>query len=129
EDVVSDEKFARSNDGRPGSGMHARFADIRPACGIRGDIRPDSFELTAADIFQALAFRNSRGRLVEIHGNLIALPDLFADMVGHGDAVFYGDAVNRNEWHDVGGSHSRMRTGVNVEVDQLGGFAHAANRG
>ncbi len=87
--------------------MHARFADIGTARGIRGNLGPDAFKLAAADVFEPLPFRSSGSRLVEVDGNLIALPDLSADVVRHGHAVFNGDAVDGDEGDYVGGSHAR----------------------
>ena len=48
-------------------------------------------------------------------------------MIRHRHAVFDGDAFDRNERHNVGRAHARMRAGVNVKIDELGGLAHAAD--
>ena len=109
EDVVGDQKLARADHRRARRGMHARLAKIRTARGVGGDLGADAFELAAANILQALAFRSSGGGLVEINGNLKALPDLLADVVRHGHAVFDRDAVDRDERNDVGCAHARMR--------------------
>ena len=129
ENVISDEKLARAYDGGSGCGMHAGFAEVRTARGIGGDLCADAFELAAANIFETLALGDSGGGFVQVYGNLVALPDLLADMVGHGDAVFNGDAVDRDEGNDVGRAHARMRARVDVEVDEFGGLAHAADGG
>ena len=127
EDVIRNQKLARSHHGGACRGMDARVTKIRAARGIRGDLCADAFELPAANVLEALSFRSSGGGFIQIDGNLKALPDLLADVVCHGHAVFDGDAVNRNKRNDVGSSHARMRAGVSVEVNELGGFAHAAN--
>ena len=68
------------------------------------------------------------GGLVEIHRNLIALPDLGADVARHGDTILDARALDRNEGNHVGRTHARMRALVSVQIDQLGGLAHATNR-
>ena len=50
-------------------------------------------------------------------------------MARHGDAVFDGDAVNRDEGHDIGCAHARVRALMFGEIDQLGGLPYPANGG
>ena len=129
EDVVSDEELARADDRCTRGGMHARLAEVRTAGGVGRDLGADAFKLAAANVLQALTLGSSRGGLVQINRNLVALPNLFANMVRHGDAVLHGDAVDGDEWDDVGGPHARMRARVYIQVDQLGGLSHPANGG
>jgi hypothetical protein len=60
---------------------------------------------------------------------LEALPDFGANVLGHGDAVFDGDAVDGDERNNVGGAHAGMRALMFSEIDELGGLANAANGG
>ena len=127
--VISDEEFARADDRGARCGMHTGLAEIRAACGVGGDLGADAFELAAANIFQALSFGDSGGGFVEIHGNLVALPDLLTNVAGHSHAVFNGDAVDGDEGNYVGRAHARMRARMDIEVDDFSGFAHAADGG
>src|SRR5208337_2034082 len=119
EDVVSDEKLARAHDGCARCRMHAGLAKIRAAGRIGRDLGADAFELPATDVLQILALRRGGGGFVKIDGNLEALPDFFADMASHGDAVFNGDAVDRDEGDDVSSAHAGMGASVGVEVNQF----------
>ena len=127
--VVGNQEFARAYNGRARRGMHAGIAKVRAARGIGGNFGADAFELSTANVFQALAFRDSGSGFVEINRNPVALPDFLADVAGHGHAIFDGDAVDRDERNYVGGSHARMRTSMDIEVDEFSGFAHAADGG
>src|SRR5208337_3045464 len=127
EDVIGNEKFARSNHGCPGRGMHARLTEIRLARRIGGNLRADAFELTAANILQVLPFRRSRGGFIKVDGDLETLRNLSSDVSCHGDAVFDSDAVNRDKGHDVGCAHARVRTLMLGQIDQLGGLPYPAN--
>ncbi len=69
------------------------------------------------------------GGFVEVDRNLEALPDFRADVAGHGDAIFNRHAVDGDEGNHIGRAHAGVRALVPREVDQLGGFAYAANRG
>jgi len=109
--------------------MHAGLAEVGMSCGVGGDLGADAFELAAANVFQSLTFGSAGRSFVEVDGNLEALPYLLADVVGHGHAVFNGDAVDGDERDDIGRAHAGMRAGMRVEVDQLSGFAHPANSG
>jgi len=55
--------------------------------------------------------------------------DLFADVARHGYAIFNSDAVDGDEWHDVGCAHAGMRALVEVEVDHFRSLADAADGG
>src|SRR6185437_14582546 len=59
------------------------FAEVRLASGVGEDFFANQFELSAANILQILALGRSCGCLVEIHGNLIALPNLLTYMACH----------------------------------------------
>ena len=50
-------------------------------------------------------------------------------MIGHGDAVFDGDAFDGNERDHVGGPHARMGSRVVVEIDEFRRLADAADGG
>ncbi len=50
-------------------------------------------------------------------------------MARHRYAIFNGDAVDRDEWHHIGGAHAGMRALVDVEVDEFGSLANAADGG
>ena len=69
-----------------------------------------------------------RGRFVEVHGNLVALPDLLTGAAGDRDTILDGHAFDRNERDDIGSAESRVRARVLGEVDQLGGLTNAPNR-
>ena len=89
--------------------------------------RRDAFELPAADVFQILPLRRGSGRFVKVDGHLIALPDFRANMPGHRDAVFNRQTVDWNKRNYIRRSHAGMRAGMDIQVDQFGGFTHAAN--
>ena len=57
--------------------------EIRTARGIGLNFFAEPFKLSAADVLQVLAVGMRRRRLVEVNGNLKALPDLFSDLPGH----------------------------------------------
>ena len=128
EDVVGDEKLSRSHNRRAGRRMHPRLAKIRLARRIGRNLRPDTLELPAADVLQILPLWGGCRRFVQINWNLISLPDLRAHLPRHGHAIFDGHAFNRNERHHVGRPHPRMRSLMNIQINQLRGLAHTANR-
>ena len=129
EDVISDEKFARAHHRGACRGMHAGLAKVRTARGVGRDLGADAFELAAADILQPLSFRSPRCGFVEIHGNLEALPYLFANVVRHGHAIFDSDAVDGDERNYIGCPHAGMRAGMSVQVDEFRGLTDAADGG
>src|ERR1017187_5735617 len=109
--------------------MHAGLAEVRLARGIGLYFGTYAFELTAANIFEVLPFGRGRGGFVKIDRDLEAFRDFGSDVARHGDAVFDGDAINRDKGHDIGCSHARVRTLVFREIDQLGGLPYPANGG
>jgi hypothetical protein len=127
--VVGDEGLARAHDGCSGGGVKRRFAKVGQARGVGGDLVANALELAAANVFEVLPLGPRGGGFVEVDGNAVALPDLRAGVLGHGDAVFERDAVNGDERDHVGRAHAGMRALVPIQVDQLGGLAHAANGG
>src|ERR1700687_2541027 len=129
EDVVGNQELARTDDGCAGRGMHARFAEIGRARGIGRYVGTDAFELAATSILQVLALGGSCGGFIQIDRDLETLRDLGSDVARDGDAVFDGDAVNRDKGHDVGCAHARVRALMLGEIDQFGGFAYPANGG
>ena len=109
--------------------MNACFPKIRLARWTAGDFRANAFELSAPYVFQILPLRRSRSSFVQVNRNLITLPDLLAHMARHGDAIFEGDSVDGDEWHNVRSSHAGMGSLMLTQIDQLGGLAHATNGG
>src|ERR1039457_5875347 len=109
--------------------MHAGLAEIRLAGGISRNFGTYAFELTSANILQVLPFGRGRGGFVKIDRDLEAFRDFGSDVARHGDAVFDGDAVNRDKGHDIGCSHARVRTLVFREIAQLGGLPYPPNGG
>ncbi len=81
EDVVGNKKFPSPNDGRTRRGMDPRFAEIRLARGIGRDVGANALELSTANVLEILPLRRSGCCLIEVNRNLIALPDLLADML------------------------------------------------
>src|SRR5262249_19899871 len=79
------------------------------------------------DILKILTLRRGRRRLVEVHRNLISLPNLLPDMARHGDAVFDGQALDGDEWHHIRRPHTRVRALVLGQINQLRGLADPAN--
>ena len=108
--------------------MYSRIAEVRPPCRIRRDLGTDAFKLPAANIFQVLALRSCCGGLVEINRNLITLPNLGANLPRHGHTIFDAHAFDGNKGNHVRCAHARMRSPVNVQIDQFGRLAHAAYR-
>ena len=108
--------------------MQLGLAKVRLARRIRRDLRSNPLKLTAPNVLQILSLRRCRRRFVQINRNLITLPDLFSHTPRHPDAIFNGHTVNRNEGHHIGRAHSRMRPLVHIQVDQLRGSPHSANR-
>src|SRR5207253_7034513 len=110
ENVVRDKEFSRAYHRGSGCGMNACFPKIRLARWIAGDFRANAFELSAPYVFQILPLRRSRSSFVQVNRNLITLPDLLAHMARRGDAIFEGDSVDGDEWHNVRSSHAGMRS-------------------
>src|SRR5208283_3933079 len=127
ENVVGNQKLARADDGGSGRGMDARLAEIGLARGVGRNVGTDAFELTAANVLQVLTLGRGCGGFIEIDGDLKAFCDLGSYVAGHGYAVFDSDAVDWYEGHYVGCAHTRVRTLMFGEIDQLGGLPHAAN--
>ena len=99
--------------------MDSRFADIRATRRIRRDFGANAFELPSAYVFQCLPLRNFRRRFVQVNRNLIAVPDLFANIIGHGDTIIDCYPFNGDERNYVSGSHARMRSDMIIQIDQL----------
>ena len=108
--------------------MQARFAHVRRAVGIAKHFLAQALELALADIFEVGALGPLRRRFVEINRDAVALPDFAAHFFREHDAILDGDAFDGNERDHVGCAEPRMRAGVAREIDQLGGFADAAQR-
>ena len=87
-----------------------------------------AFKLAAADVFEILPLGRGGGGLVQIDGNLVALPDFRAHVPRHGHAILKSDAVDGDEGNHVGRAQARVRALVTGEVDEFGGLADAANR-
>ena len=112
----------------PAVGCTRGLAEVRLARGVGGDLVADALELAAANVLKILPLgRRGRG-FVKVNRNLKSPGDLGADVLGHGNAVFDGDAVNGDEGHHIGCTHARMRALMLGQVDQFRGFADAANR-
>jgi hypothetical protein len=97
------------------------------ACG--GNLVANSLKLAAANILKILAFGSCGGSFVEVDGDLEALPDLCAYVAGHGNAIFNCHAVDRDEGNYIGCAHARVSALMPRKVNQLGGFANAAQDG
>ena len=93
-DVVSDQKLPRPDHSGAGGGVQARLANVGRALRVGDDFLAQALELSATDVLQVGALRAGGGFLVEIDGNLVAFPDLFAHLPGQLDAVLDGDAFD-----------------------------------
>src|SRR5208282_727224 len=69
------------------------------------------------------------GGFIKIDGDLEAFRNFGSYVARHGHAVFDGDAVNRDEGHDIGCTHARVGALVFREIDQLGSLPYSANGG
>src|SRR5207244_12875103 len=85
--------------------------------------------LAATDHVQILSHRDCRGRLVQINRNLVALPNLLANMPRHGHTIFDRHPLNGNKRHHVRRAHPRMRSLMHVQINQLRRFANATDGG
>src|SRR5437870_8032724 len=109
--------------------MHSEVAEVRLPCRNCGDLGTNALKLAATDTLQILSLRDCRSRLVQINRNLMALPNLFANMPRHGHAIFDRHPLNRNERHHVRRAHPRMRSLMHVQINQLRRFANATDGG
>ena len=75
----------------------------------RADLLADLLELAAPNVGEILAHGTRRRALVEEHGNAELLADALAERAREGDALLHRRALERNEGHDIGGAHARMR--------------------
>ena len=114
--------------GRSRRGMQRRLAEIGLARRVRLHIFANAFKLAAAHVLQVLPLGSLRRRLVQIHRNLVALPDFLASAARDGDAILQRHAFDRDERNHVGSAQAGMRARVLGQVDQFSGFADAANR-
>src|SRR5438552_1914549 len=127
--VIGDEKLSRPYHRRARRRMHSRIAEVRLPCRICGDLGTNALKLAATDTLQILSLRDCRGRLVQINRNLVALPNLLANMPRHGHAIFDRHPLNRNERYHVRRAHPRMRSLMHVQINQLRRFANATDGG
>src|SRR3984957_378256 len=109
--------------------MQRGVADVGSAVGIVGNFGEQPFELALANSFEIGAVGTLGRGFVKINRNFVAVPDFTADLFGQGHAVFDGNTFHRDKGDDVGGAHARVRAGMFGEVDELGGFADAAQGG
>ncbi len=128
-DVVGDKELARAYDHGARRGMQRRFAEVGLARRIGPDFLANALELTSSNVLQVLPLGNLCSSLVQINGNLVPLPDFFADTTRNGNAIFQRRAFDGNERDHIRGSQPGVRARVLRKIDQLGGLAHAANRG
>src|SRR5579864_471257 len=95
---------------------------------VRAHLGAHPFKLPPANVLEVLALGPGGGGFVEVYRNLVALPDLGADMARDRDAVLKRHSLDGNERNHIGGADARMGSLMLVEVDQLRGLARAANR-
>src|SRR5262249_16738927 len=127
ENVVRDKEFACSNYGSAGCRVHSRVSEVWLTHRTTTYLVPYSFKLSAPDIFQILSLGQVLPRSIQITWDLVPLPDLLANVSRHGDPVFNGYALDRDERHHIRRSHSWMGPLMLGKVDQLGSLADATN--
>ena len=127
-DVVGDQEFACAHHHGAGRRVQPRLADVRSAVRIAQHFFAQALELPLANVFEICALRPLRRRFVEINRNAIALPDFASHFFGQRHAVLDGHAFDGNKRHHIGRTHARMRPGMLGQINQLGRFAHAAQR-
>src|SRR5205807_2188808 len=108
--------------------MKPRLPKIRLARRIHQDIFAQTLVLSAPDVFKILPRRCSGRSFVEIYRDLEALPYLLADLAGNDHAILQTDALDRNKGNYISRSHSRMRSLMVIQVNQLGCLSHTPNR-
>ncbi len=108
--------------------MHFRLAYVRLPLVIFLQLFLHSFELSAPHIFQVHVFRLGRRRFIEEDRNSVPFPDFISHIPRQRHAIIQGDALHRNKRHHIGSANSRMRTLVNIHVNQFHRFARAQNR-
>ncbi len=86
-DVVSDQKLASPDYGRPGCGMQAGAADVGPARGISQYFLAQSFELAPPNVFELHALRPFGRSFVIVHRNAAAPPDFLTHLPGQFHAL------------------------------------------
>lgn len=89
----------------------------------------ESFELAAADVFEANAFGKTGRLFVEVDGDGVAAPDFFAGTPGEMDAILHGEAAHGDEGDDVGGADAGVFTAMGAEIDELEGDADGSDDG
>ncbi len=113
-------------------GAGRRVRRSRPEVGRpagRRHLRGEPFELSATDVLEVLAGRIRRRLFVEVDGNTEPLGDRGADVLRQRDAVRHGDALDRDEGHDVDGAETRMLALVLTQVDGRHGLLEQREHG
>src|SRR5262249_52288445 len=110
------------------SGMQRSLAEVRLPLRIGSNLVAYALKLPATNVLEVLPLRPVCRSLVEIDWNLVAAPNLLADLPRNGDAILEPHALNRNERDYVGGAKSGMRSLMLIQIDQLGCFSHATDR-
>src|SRR5262249_5876539 len=129
EDVVRDQEFAGSDHGCSSGWMYTSFAEIRPPCVIDADVIAQALKLPRSNILQVLPFGRGCSSLVEVHRDLVALPELLAHLAGNGRTILERDAFDGDERNNIGRPNAWMCSSVLGEINELSRLPDSAYGG
>jgi hypothetical protein len=107
--------------------MEAGAAEVGTTGGIFAYGVAEAFELAAADFVEVGAIGAGGGSLIKEDGNAEATPDFKAGLAGEQGALVKLDAGNGYEGDDVRGADAGVSALLAGEVNEVNGFAGAAN--
>jgi hypothetical protein len=121
QNVPGDQRLAGADGNYAGGRMHGAVADVRRAVRFGRDRVADLLELAAAQVGEVHMVGSHGGTFVEVDRNAQLAPDAVRGGSGERGGVLHRQSPNRDERHDVGGAHSRMRARMARQVDPLDG--------
>ncbi len=118
-DVIGDQRRPRTHRGDACRRMNARLAKVGTASNVCRDLVADTLELALANACQILTFWNGCRLLVKINRDSHLAPQALSAHPSEPDAVVHRNPRNRHERNDIGRAHTRMFTGMLVQIYQF----------
>src|SRR6202023_2421079 len=126
-DVVGDQRNPRPDRRRPGSGVDRGRSFVRGAVRV-ADVLEQILEASLAYLFQLAALGPSGGLGIVIDRDSKLFPESRAESMGKVDANTHRQVGERNEGHNVGGTHPWVFAAVLPQIDAFGRNGGAGHR-
>src|SRR5258708_7293170 len=118
--VVGNEEAAGSDGAGSGGLVEVGAADVGAARGVAAGSVAQTFELTAAHVFELNAVGAGGSGSVKVDGYAVASPDEEAGLTGEDGALGERRSAYGDEGDDVGGADAGMDALLFGEIDEFG---------